>query len=60
VKTLRHAYATHLLEAKVDLRQIQQWLGHTSPSTTAVYDHVTEQNTQASSKVLEDLMAPLK
>jgi site-specific recombinase XerD len=60
VHSLRHAYATHLLEAKVDLRQIQQWLGHTSPSTTAVYAHVTEQNTQASSKVLEDLMAPLK
>jgi site-specific recombinase XerD len=60
VHSLRHAYATHLLEAKVDLRQIQQWLGHTSPSTTAVYAHVTEQNTQASSKVLEELMDPLK
>ncbi len=59
VHSLRHAYATHLLEAKVDLRQIQLWLGHNSPSVTAIYAHVSEQNTEASSKVLNALMDEL-
>jgi site-specific recombinase XerD len=41
VHTLRHSYATHLLEAHVNLRQIQEWLGHRSPLTTSVYTHLT-------------------
>jgi len=59
VHSLRHAYATHLLEAGVSLLQIQKWLGHSSPSTTTIYAHLTKQSTQSSAAVVCDLMRDL-
>jgi site-specific recombinase XerD len=41
VHTLRHSYATPWLEAGVNLRLIQEYLGHNTPTTTAIYTHLT-------------------
>lgn len=56
VHSLRHAYATHLLEAGISLRQIQVWLGHSSPSMTMHYAQLTSQSTETASGILEKLM----
>jgi site-specific recombinase XerD len=58
VHTLRHSYATHLLEEGVSIRLISAYLGHASLETTLIYTHLTAVNEASARAALERLRPP--
>jgi integrase len=59
IHSLRHSWATELLESGVRVRVLQLWMGHASPTTTAIYTHLTQHAEQTAATALERLTAGL-
>ncbi len=60
VHSLRHCYGAHLIESGLNLRAIQQEMGHECPKTTALYTQLTEVTHQNTAQVINRLIARLK
>ena len=59
VHHLRHSYATHILEAGVDLRYVQKYLGHKDPKTTMIYTQLIKQDLEEPTRILNEVMQNL-
>ncbi len=55
--TLRHSYATHLLEAGVNPRVVQRYMGHSNLETTIAYFHLTQKSAEDSYQIIDGLMS---
>jgi site-specific recombinase XerD len=59
VHTLRHCFATHLIEAGASLHTVQAMLGHANIATTEIYLHLTHRSAQDTLRLMEDLCRDL-
>lgn len=60
IHTLRHTYATHLLDQGVNIRLIQRYLGHASIETTTIYLHLTQRGQENAAILINELMGDLR
>ena len=56
VHTLRHSYATHLLEAGINIRVLQRYMGHKSLETTMRYLHLTRKGQEDAYQIIDTFM----
>lgn len=57
IHSLRHCYATHLLEAGVNVRAVQRYMGHSQLETTMIYLHLTRKGTEDAYKIINQTMS---